>query len=87
MPPLNIVIYYYRGTVIFHKAIGRVEYPFRGSNKSRNSIGKSVCNNNFIIIIINKNTGIVSFMVTQLQLGPFFVFPCKIVQDFYLTLL
>ena len=27
-PPLNIVIYYYRGMVIFHEDIGRVEYPF-----------------------------------------------------------
>ena len=50
MPPLNIVIYYYRGMVIFHEAVGRVEYPFRGSNKSRYSIGESVCNNNVIII-------------------------------------
>ena len=43
-----------------------------------------MCNSNFIVIIINKNTGIVSliilqllFMVTvqllQLQFGPFFV--------------
>ena len=44
--------------VIFHEAIGRVEYPFRGSNKSQYSIGESMCNNNFFYNI-NKNTGIV----------------------------
>ena len=70
--------------VIFHEAVGQVEYPFRGSNKSQYSIGESVCNNNVIIIIINKNTGVASliilqllFMVTvqllQLQFGPSFV--------------
>ena len=53
---------------IFHEAIGQVEYPFQGSNKSQYSIGESVCNNNFIIIIINKNTGIVSLIILQLLL-------------------
>ena len=59
---MSIYYYYYRGMVIFHEAVGRVEYPFQGSNKSRYSIGESVCNNNFIIII-NKNTGIVSLII------------------------
>ena len=63
-----------------------MEYPFQGINKSRYSIGESVWNNNFIIII-SKDAGIVSliilqllFMVTvqllQLQFGPSFMLRC-----------
>ena len=60
-----------------------------------------MCNNNFIIIIINKNTGIVSLIILhaviiyhvvtvqllRLKFGPSFLLRHKIVEDFHLTLL